>query len=346
MQVELRQRGRALMDFEVSARHAASRLHREVEAELAEKGFVADALPDDMDERHDVLEAALADSKLYGTRVLMGEWCAHNHGLASLEAFEEIRDEVTPRLAPLAQGPTTITVDPNFKPPSYYSRVWFHRTQGGWDDNDYQGFVHAELTHKKYVAKVFPGDIYGERRRIGALAPRRDYKRVLEFGTSSGHYTKVLSEMYPQAEIVGLDPSLRMLEQAQRVANEQGLKWNLFVGVGEEAPFEDNSFDFVTSYAIHHELPPRIIKAWFKEAMRVLKPGGDILFSDVARTYELDKMRAWFFDWVARWQGEPYWRPTAAMDFAEGAREAGFFNVEGISLEPNKTYAVRGTKPA
>src|SRR3546814_2770912 len=85
-----------------------------------------------------------------------------------------------------------------------------------------------------------------------------------------------------------------MLEQAQRVGNEQGKAWQLHVGIGEDMPmFDDASFDLVTAYAIHHEMPPRIIAAIFKEAFRVLKPGGDMVMADVTRTGELDKMAAW-----------------------------------------------------
>ncbi len=345
MDLQLKQRGRSLVDFEVSARQTANRLHREVEAELAAAGVTAETLPEGMDDRHDLVEKTLAHSNRYGARHLFSEWAAKQSHLSAIAAFEEIRDELEPKLEALKQGPTTLTADPDFQAPSYYSRVWFHRSHGGWDGADHNGFVHAEITHRKYVAKVFPGDIYAERRRIAAEAPKRDYKRILEVGTSSGHYTKVLAEMFPDAEIWGIDPSEKMLEQAQRVGNELGQAWKLRVGVGEDTGLPPESFDLVTSYAIHHEIPPRIVDALFKEAYRLLVPGGDVLMSDVARTEDWDRMKAYAFDWIARWVGEPYWRATAAMDFGEGARAAGFVNVATGALEPQKTYFVRGTKP-
>lgn len=49
MDFQLKQRGRALIDFEVSPRQAASRLHRDVEVLLAEQGLDADHLPDNID---------------------------------------------------------------------------------------------------------------------------------------------------------------------------------------------------------------------------------------------------------------------------------------------------------
>ena len=344
MDLELKQRGRSLIDFEVAARQAANRLHLEVEKELAAAGVTAQTLPDDMEDRHAMVEAALADSKLYGARHLFSEWAAKQSHLSAIEAFEEIRDQVEPKMAALQTGPTTLAVDPGFEAPPYYSRVWFHRSHGGWDGAAHNGFVHAEITHRKYVSKVFPGDIYAERRRIAEKAPRRDYRRILEIGASSGHYTRVLAEMFPDAEIWGIDPSQKMIEQAQRVGNELGCAWKLHVGVGEDTGFEADSFDLVTAYATHHELPPRIIDAMFKEAFRLLKPGGDMLMSDVSRTQSWDRMKAFAFDWIARWVGEPYWRATAAMDFGEGAKAAGFIDVETGELEPQKTYYVRGRK--
>ena len=346
MDVKLAQRGRALMDFEVSARQTANRLQRDLEAELAAKGITAETLPDDMDERHRVIDAALVDSDLYRTRGLLGDYCWTYHGVSAEEAFEEIKDQVTDQLALTEKGPTTIDYREGFQAPDYWAKSWFHRTHGGWDGNPYHGYIHGEIVHKKYVSKVYPGDVYGARRQVARLAPRTDYKKILEIGTSSGHYTVALSEVFPDAEIWGIDPSPRMLEQAQRVGNELGKKWNLVVGVGEDTGFEDESFDMVTSYAIHHEIPPRIVDAFFKEAYRILKPGGTVLMADVTRYSDIDKLASWRFDWVAKYGGEPFWRATASMDFAPHCEAAGFVDVKTGCFEPLKVpYYVVGVKP-
>ncbi|MCE7796477.1 class I SAM-dependent methyltransferase [Sphingobium sufflavum] len=347
MDFTLLQRGRALLDFEVTARKSVTRLHQQAEAQLATVGLTADTLPDDMEARHHVIDAALAESPVFQARALLGEWCAKQHGRAAQQAFDEIAHDLEPELARLAEGGTTI-VEHEFTAPRYWSEIWFHRTHGGWDAGPYNGFVHGELVHKKYVSQVFPGDIYGNRRLVLRELPRQDYRDILEVGTSSGHHTVAIAEIFPDAAITGIDPSIRMLEQARRVANEKGLGWNLHTGIGEDMPmFADASFDLVTAYAIHHEMPPKAIAATFREAFRVLRPGGDMIMADVVRTGDLDKMAAWRMDYAAKWGGEPFWRATAALDMEPMAREAGFVDVRGYAPQPGRDpYVIYGRKPA
>ena len=346
--IELRQRGRALLDFEVAVRRAASRLHARAESALAAQGITAETLPEDMDARHATIDTALADWLPFRVRALLSEWCGRNHGLAARDAFDEVASEVADRLDALRQGPTRLLPAPeDFTPPAYWARSWFHRTHNGWDDHPYQGAIHGELVHKQYVSKVFPGDLYAARRTLARVAPRADYRQILEIGTSSGHYTVALSEVFPESLITGIDPSVRMLEQAQRIGNMLGREWTLHVGVGERTGFADDSFDLVTAYAVHHELPPRAIDDMFREALRILRPGGDLLIADVPRYAAIDRLAAWRFDWQAKYGGEPFWRASALLDFAAGARAAGFVDVQSGTLPPrNDTYYVLGRKPA
>ncbi len=346
MNVELAQRGRALIDFEVGVRRETARIQREAEGLLAERGVTAETLPDDMDARHDLIDSTLADHAPYRTAAFLGEWGATQHGLMCEEAFEEVREQIVPELERLAKGDTTITERPGFVPPRYWSDIWFHRTTGGWDASEYNGFIHGELVHKRYVSRIFPGDIYAQRRAVLDVLPRHDHRQILELGTSSGHYTVALAERFPDARITGIDPSPRMLEQARRVGNELGQAWELIVGVGEDTGLADASVDLVTSYAIHHELPPKIIAQWFVEAFRMLAPGGDLLMVDVPRYADLDKLAAWRFDRAAKWGGEPFWRAAAMVDLGEGARDAGFIDVRDHGIGPaGNPYVVYGRKP-
>ncbi len=343
----LAQRGRASVDFQAGINKASGMLHAAMEAEMAARGITAQTMPADIDERHALVEERLSDWPAFKVRQMLGEWASKNHGVMCRQAFEEIQDEVIPQLKALDEGPTTLDYGKGEQAPSYWSRVWFHRTTGGWDASDYNGYVHGELVHKMLVAKAYPGDIFATRRLAASKAPRRDYKRILDMGASSGHYTLPLAETFPDSEIWGIDLSPRMLEHARRVANERGMAWKLIVGQAEDTGLPAGSFGLVTSFILFHEIPPRIIRAILEEAYRLLEPGGDIVMTDVPRYHDLDAMSVWRYDWLARWGGEPYWRASASMDLIGTAREIGFENIEAFTMPPaHNYYVLRAHKPA
>jgi SAM-dependent methyltransferase len=231
--------------------------------------------------------------------------------------------------------------------PDYFKGVWIHRTTGGWDGHPYQGFVHGELIHREYVAKNYPGQIFKQRREVLDELPRRDYRRVLEMGTSSGHFTVQIADAFPQAEIWGVDLSLRMLEQAQRVGNEHGYAWKLFQMAAEDTGFDAASFDLVASYIVLHEIPAEITRAQMREAFRLLRPGGDMIFCDVTRYAALDKLGVFWAEYTAVNGGEPFWREAASLDLAQAAKDAGFAAVRSYGMH-GKPYPwiVYGHKPA
>jgi SAM-dependent methyltransferase len=231
--------------------------------------------------------------------------------------------------------------------PAYADAAWIHRTSGGWDGHDYQGFVHGELIHREYVARTYPGDIFKQRRQILSVLSRRDPARIFEIGSSSGHYTLQLAAEFPKAEIWGCDPSPRMLEQAQRVANERGFAWRLFVGSGEATGLPAESVDLVTSYIVLHEIPAAAARAQLREAFRLLRPGGELLFTDVTRYAVLDKRAVRWAEYNAVHGGEPFWREAASLELGAAAREAGFAEVrsEGLGGAPYPWF-VYGRKPA
>lgn len=343
----LAQRGRALINFQAGLSRATYALHGNVETEMTERGITADTLPDDLDAQLKLVDEELCNSKTLRVRQLLAEFHAKNHGPACDEAFDEIRDELEPTLKGLDDGPAQLEAEPQFVPPKYWSDVWFHRTHGGWDHHEFTGYVHGELVHKMLVsASIGGGDIFAQRRQVAQQAYRQSYDRILDMGASSGHFTLALQETFPNAEIWGVDLSLRMLEHARRVANENGWAWKLFVRTAEDTGFDPGSFDLVSSYILLHELPRDVIKKCFAEAFRLLKPGGDLVMADQPRYHEISKLQQWRGEFFTRFGGEPYWREACTTDLVDLCHEIGFTNVESYGLEPQKQpYVVRARKP-
>jgi SAM-dependent methyltransferase len=346
MDIELRQRGRASMDFLVSFGRAVSISEAQLNADIARAGISVENLPDDLEELNTAMETALADSHALHMRDLVFEWTSTRHGAVAREAMEEILDDMQPQLRELADGPTQITTFQHFTPPDYLEGVEIHRTTGGWDGHPHQGLIHAEMVHKRYVTAMFGGGIFNTRRAVLDNLPRKDYRRIFEMGVSSGFHTLGLAEAFPQAEISGCDVSRAMLEQAQRVANERQLKWKLYVGRGEDTRLPAESFDLVSSFILLHELPAHANRAFFAEAFRLLEPGGAVIMTDVPPSREHDKLTAWRYDRGAKYGGEPYWREAGLLDTAEIARDCGFVNVRAFKEPTGGNYWVTiGEKP-
>jgi len=105
-----------------------------------------------------------------------------------------------------------------------------------------------------------------------ALAALRDEPaRIVDVGTGTGAGALTLARRFPQAEIVGVDLSERMLEQARRNTPED-LRGRVTFRQGDASklPFGDASFDL----ASHANMIP-----FFDEVARVVAPGGHALFA-------------------------------------------------------------------
>jgi SAM-dependent methyltransferase len=79
---------------------------------------------------------------------------------------------------------------------------------------------------------------------IGSLAPRRG-ERWLDVACGTGAIA--LRAAHAGAEVTGIDLAPALVETARKLADEQGLEVQLEVGDAENLPFEDASFDVVSS---------------------------------------------------------------------------------------------------
>jgi ubiquinone/menaquinone biosynthesis C-methylase UbiE len=105
-------------------------------------------------------------------------------------------------------------------------------------------------------------------------------KRLLDMGCGTGNLISFLLERFPQAEIVGLDPSAGMREMAARRFSENP-RISISMGDALDIPFPDDHFHYVMSnLALHHVLPDAREKC-ANEIGRVLNSGGILIYSDV-----------------------------------------------------------------
>ena len=76
---------------------------------------------------------------------------------------------------------------------------------------------------------------------------------------------------------VGIDPSLKAIQAARRVAEQLGVEAQYVVGDARRLPFPDDSFDVAFSYSVFQHFSKPDALAAFDELGRVLQPGGESL---------------------------------------------------------------------
>ena len=145
-----------------------------------------------------------------------------------------------------------------------------------------QGFLNELFNRTAYQYRAIDrvvgfGSGLWHRRRALQAAGLRAGMRVLDVACGPGLTTQcALALTGPTGCVVGLDPSSGMLHEAQKGP------CRIFVrGVGEQLPFPDGTFDFLSmGYALRHVSDLRLA---FREYRRVLRPGGVILLLEISR---------------------------------------------------------------
>jgi len=139
--------------------------------------------------------------------------------------------------------------------------------------------------------------IMKQRAKVVPLATGKVLELGIGGGLNLGFYNPSVVE-----SVSGVDPSEELRRRAVHAERPRGLNVEVREGTAEALPFEDRSFDTVVcTYTLCSVQDP---VASLKEARRVLKPGGQLLFCEHGLAPDLG---------VAKWQQriEPVWKRIA-----------------------------------
>ncbi|MEM1365229.1 MAG: bifunctional 2-polyprenyl-6-hydroxyphenol methylase/3-demethylubiquinol 3-O-methyltransferase UbiG, partial [Pseudomonadota bacterium] len=106
-----------------------------------------------------------------------------------------------------------------------------------------------------------------------------DGAAVLDLGCAGGFMAEPLARR--GASVSGIDPAAEAIAAARRHADEEGLDINYAVGVGEELPYADASFDYVVCVDVLEHVSD--LEKVLDEVHRVLKPSGIFFFDTIAK---------------------------------------------------------------
>jgi arsenite methyltransferase len=170
-----------------------------------------------------------------------------------------------------------------------------------------------------------------------ALAGIQPGQTVLDIGSGAGIDVLLAArKVGPQGHVIGLDMTPEMIEAARKNAAEAGATNVEFrLGDAEEMPVDSGAVDWIISNCVINLAPDKA--KVFREAYRVLRPGGRILVSDLV-THDLPEnvrrsLEAWAFCVAGALE---------EGDYLDAIREAGFSDVQVVARIDYDTETIRG----
>ncbi len=99
---------------------------------------------------------------------------------------------------------------------------------------------------------------------------------ILDVATGKGEFLRILRDLFPGANLTGIDPNTASLNMAAEILQDVNL--HFFAMNAEKLAFEDGQFDLVSiSNGLHHLPDP---ETSFSEMKRVTKSGGWMVINE------------------------------------------------------------------
>lgn len=110
-----------------------------------------------------------------------------------------------------------------------------------------------------------------------AVAQIQPNDSILDVGCGTGTMALLAKGDYPTIDMHGIDAGEEMIAFAQQKATRQGIDIDFRLGLAQELPYPDASFEVVMNSLMMHHLPHEVKDQAVAEMYRVLKPGGRLL---------------------------------------------------------------------
>jgi ubiquinone/menaquinone biosynthesis C-methylase UbiE len=142
---------------------------------------------------------------------------------------------------------------------------------------------------------LFRGQGRKLRQQTISLADLHLSDTVLDVGCGTGALAlEAARQIGSSGGVYGIDPSAEQIARARSSAARGHAAVEFHLGVIEEIPFPDATFDVVLSTLMMHHLPAPLKRRGLAELARVLKPGGRLLIADFARKQDRKGLAASF----------------------------------------------------
>jgi arsenite methyltransferase len=159
-----------------------------------------------------------------------------------------------------------------------------------------------------------------------ALASLREGETVVDLGSGAGFDAFLASrQVGPSGRVIGVDMTPEMLDKARENARKGGYENVAFrLGEIEHLPVADGEADAIISNCVINLSPDK--QQVFREAFRILRPGGRLMVSDIVLTKDLpEAIKASLTAWIGCVAGA-----ALKADYLGAIAAAGFTDIEVV----------------
>lgn len=179
--------------------------------------------------------------------------------------------------------------------PSYF-RQPFHSVPGGWLSKT------AALVNRMAMQAIYREahveSCMGLRKDLSALVPS-DAQLVVDLGAGDGDGPAATSRLLPKAKVLAVEASPFMIIAGRR-QNRDCPNLEFRHALAEETHLQTGSADAVTITLVFHECSDDGKAAILREAYRILRPGGSLVFADTPQS-DLLTYRGFYEPWKEQW---------------------------------------------
>lgn len=226
----------------------------------------------------------------------------------------------------------SLKLNPEMEVPRYVTEVDIHCMPGGYAaEFDRKGIAAGALYDRGvYLYSMgYGGPFNDDKGRSFCNYIKRNFrgfepKRILDMGCTMGFSTLPYKELFPAAEVWGIDVAAPLVRYAHLRAAGLGVEIHFAQMNAEKTDFPDEHFDLVVSHILLHETSGKALPRVMKECFRLLRSGGYMIHADLPPFDRMDPLNQFILDNETYYNNEPFWSAMRDMDLVALAKEAGF----------------------
>ena len=122
-------------------------------------------------------------------------------------------------------------------------------------------------------------------------------RRILDIGTASGKNLLPYADLFPDAELYGIDVGAPLLRYGHAKAEAVGIPVHYSQQNAESTTFPDGHFDLIVSSFFFHEVPVKSTKKILAECHRMLAAGGLMAHMELPPRKNCEAYLNFYWDW-------------------------------------------------